>query len=112
MAGVATSFSAEQLIPVQLLGGQGCFVRKIVIELRREGTDAVGTLVSGNRLREFVEVFICESAVGGAELKRSWISFKDSSACWCAAYLLNVRRPVQFQRAHTEDLLKKELVLA
>src|ERR1700687_3076955 len=112
VAGVATSFATEQLIPVQFLCRQGCLARKIVVELRREGTDAVRTFVCGNRLREFVEIFICESAVGWAELKRSWISFKDSSARWRAAYLLNVRRPANFQRAHAEDLLKKELVLA
>src|SRR5260370_40324728 len=99
-------------MPVQFLCGQGCLACKIVIELRREGTDAVGTLISGNRLREFVEGFVRESAVRRAELKRCWLSSKDSSACRCAAYLLNVGRPVKFERARAEDLLKKEFVVA
>src|SRR5260370_30132096 len=112
MAGVATSFAAEQAIPVQFLCGEGCLARKIIIEFRREGTDAVGRLISGNGLGEFVEILASESAIGGAELKRSGMSTKHSGALRSAAYRYDVGRPIDFQRADAEDRLKEELDVA
>src|ERR1700688_731183 len=112
MAGVAAAFAAEQVIPVLLLCGEGSLVRKIVVEFRRERTDAVRTLVTGDGLREFVEVFVREGAIRGAELNRSGISAKRSSACRCAAYGGDVGRPSNFQRASTPNRLEERFVSA
>src|ERR1700692_4803900 len=112
MAGVAAAFAAEQVVPILFRHGKGRFPRKIVIEFRREGTNAVRTLVTGNRQREFVEVFVREGAIRGAELNRSGISAKRSSACRCAAYGGDVGRPSNFQRPSTPNRLEERLVSA
>src|SRR5712672_4089632 len=112
MAGVAAAFAAEQVIPVLLLRGDGCLPRQEVIEFRGEGTDAVGRLISGNRLSEFVEILVSESAIRGAELKRSGVSIKHSSTCRCAAYGCDVGRPIKFQGTDAEDLLNEKLIVA
>src|ERR1700757_2003174 len=112
MAGVAAAFATEQIVPVQFLCGESCLLREIVIEFRGEGTDAVGTLIGGNRVGELIKVLTGESAVCGAKLQRSRVSVEDSGTYRGTAYGLNVRRPVNFQRAYPVDLLKEELVVA
>src|SRR5258706_7830437 len=97
MAGIAAAFAAEQVIPVLLLCGEGRLPRKEVVEFRREGTDAVGGLISSYRQSEFVEVFGGKSTIRSAELKRSGVSTEYSGALGSAAHRRDVWRPIYFQ---------------